>query len=104
MPLLLSPSTTAEDGPLSIEVDGLLPHRVADLARAVIERLPVVADGRPCRLGDLFAVTGDAADGQIECVGDFSRVHRLAPPCHRVESWCGGASAGTRARRCREAS
>jgi formylmethanofuran dehydrogenase subunit C len=74
---VLSPSTTAADGPLSIEFGGVLPHRVADLSLASIERLPVEADGRPCPLGDLFAVEGDPADGHIECVGDFSRVHRL---------------------------
>lgn len=77
MPLLLSPSTTAADGPLSIELDGIVPDRVADLSLAQIERLPIMADGRPCPLGGLFTVEGDAADGQIECAGDFSRVHRL---------------------------
>lgn len=77
MPLMLSPSTTASDGPLSIDVDDLLPNRVADLSLASIGRLPVMADGRPCPLGELFTIEGDPADGRIECVGDFSRVHRL---------------------------
>lgn len=77
MPLVLTPSTTADDGPLSINLEGIAPDRVADLSRQSIERLPVLADGRPCPLGELFAVEGDATDGHIECVGDFSRVHRL---------------------------
>jgi formylmethanofuran dehydrogenase subunit C len=78
MPLLLSPTTTAADGPLSIEFDGIVPDRIAELSLSTISRLPIRADGRPCPLGDLFQVEGDAADGQIQCVGDFSRVHRVA--------------------------
>ena len=77
MPLLLSPATGAADGPLSIELDGIVPDRVAGLSTGSIARLPVAADGRPCPLGELFTLHGDAADGAIECSGDFSRVHRL---------------------------
>ncbi|MFM9195183.1 MAG: formylmethanofuran dehydrogenase subunit C, partial [Planctomycetia bacterium] len=77
MPLLLSPTTTAADGPLSIDFDGVVPNRVAELFLSTIEQLPVMADGRPCPRGDLFQVEGDPSDGHIECVGDFSRVHRL---------------------------
>ena len=77
MPLVLSPSTQAANGPLSIELEGIVPDRIADRDRASIAQLPVLADGRPCPLGDLFTIAGDATDGRIECVGDFSRVHRL---------------------------
>jgi formylmethanofuran dehydrogenase subunit C len=77
MPLVLSPATTLADGPLAIELDAVVPHRVAGLSRASIERLTVAADGRPCPLGDLFRIEGDPADSQIECIGDFSRVHRM---------------------------
>jgi formylmethanofuran dehydrogenase subunit C len=77
MPLVLSPSTTADGGPLSIELAPIVPERLADLDSAAVARLPVLADGRPCPLGDLFTIHGDPADGHIECVGDFSRVHRL---------------------------
>ena len=77
MPLVLSPSTAADDGPLSIELVGVVPDRLLDLDVAAIARLPVLADGRPCPLGDLFTMHGDATDGRIECVGDFARVHRL---------------------------
>jgi len=77
MPLVLSPSTAADHGPLSIELEGVVPDRLLDLDTAAVAKLPVLADGRPCQLGDLFTIHGDAADGRIECVGDFSRVHRL---------------------------
>ena len=83
MPLVLSPSTTAANGPLSIELDGVLPDRLLDLDAAAIARLPVRADGRPCPLGDLFTIHGDATDSRIECVGDFSRVHRLGAGMQR---------------------
>ena len=75
MPLVLTPSTPADDAPLTIELGGIVPDRLVDLGRASIERLPVLADGLPCRLGDLFTIAGDIADGQVECVGDFSGVH-----------------------------
>jgi formylmethanofuran dehydrogenase subunit C len=83
MPLLLSPSTTADDEPLSIELEGVVPDRLVGLDHAAIARLPVRADGRPCRLGDLFTIHGDATDGRIRCVGDFSRVHRLGAGMQR---------------------
>jgi len=76
MPLVISrPDSPA--APLAIDLDGVTPDRVANLSPAEIARLPVRADGRPCELGMVFAVAGDAADGRIEFVGDCSRVHRI---------------------------
>ena len=83
MPLVLSPITTAKHGSLSIEFEGLVPDRLHGLSDPAVARFPVLADGRPCPLGDLFSIHGDAADGQIECVGDFSRVHRLGAGMQR---------------------
>lgn len=77
MPLVLSPSTTVDKAPLSIEIECIAPDQLAHLGRASIERLPALADGRACSLGDLFTIAGDIGDGQVECVGDFSRVHRI---------------------------
>ncbi len=76
MPLVLEPA----DGvaALSIEFDGIAPDRLADRPLHEIARLHVRADGRPVELGLLFRVSGTCADGRIECVGDFSRVHRAA--------------------------
>ena len=85
MPLLLSPSTTAGNGPLSIELSGVTPERLADLSTASIARIGIVADGRTCPLGDLFAIAGSATDGRILCEGDFSHVHRLGAGMQRGE-------------------
>jgi formylmethanofuran dehydrogenase subunit C len=74
MPLVLEP---AAPDVLSIELDGIVPDRLADCQAADVARLVVRADARPAALGDLFRISGAAADGRIECVGDFSRVHRL---------------------------
>lgn len=76
MPLVIAPRPDPA-GPLSIELDALAPDRVAGLSAADVARLPIRADCRAARLGDLFDVAGSAGDGTIECRGDFSRVHRL---------------------------
>lgn len=78
MPLVLRPITTPASGPLSIEAVTITADRLAGLAAADVARLPLAADGRPCQLGELFAVIGSAADGRVECEGDWSRVHGLA--------------------------
>lgn len=76
MPLVLVPRP-APGGPLSIELDGITPDRVAGLTSTAIAGLPIQADGRPLPLGDAFDVSGAADDGTLECRGDFSRVHRV---------------------------
>jgi len=79
MPLVLTPATdAAAGGPLSIDLAGISPDRLAGLSLADVRRLPIRADKQPCPLGDLFAVAGTAADGRLECRGDFSRVHHVA--------------------------
>jgi formylmethanofuran dehydrogenase subunit C len=78
MPLLIeSRSATTAAAPLSIDLSGITPDRVAALTAAEIARLPVTADGCRRPLGTLFAVSGDPADGRIDCGGDFARVHRV---------------------------
>jgi formylmethanofuran dehydrogenase subunit C len=77
MPLVLAP-LAGPARPLSIDLDGIVPDRLAGLDAAAIGRLPVRADGRDHELGGLFAVSGDASDGRIECRGDFSRVHGVS--------------------------
>ena len=76
MPLVLVPRA-ASGGPLAIDLGGILPDRLRGLAPAAVARLTIAADGRPCELGAVFAVSGSADDGRIECRGDFSRVHRV---------------------------
>lgn len=79
MPLVLDRSaasfTTAPTAPLSVDLAGIVPDRVAGRSAAEVARMVVAADMRPVALGDVCAVSGDAADGRIECRGDFSRVH-----------------------------
>lgn len=77
MPLVLAPRPDPR-GPLSIELDGVVPDRVAGLSAVEVARLPIRADGRPRTIGDCFEVSGAGGDGVIECRGDFSRVHRVA--------------------------
>ncbi|MFM9059354.1 MAG: formylmethanofuran dehydrogenase subunit C [Planctomycetaceae bacterium] len=76
MPLVLVPRRDPA-GPLSIELDGIVPDRVAGLSAAEVARLPIRADACPLPLGEVFDVTGAGDDGRIECRGDFSRVHRV---------------------------
>jgi len=75
MPLVLEPLPSS--GPLSIDLGGVAPDRIATLSLDELLRLEVRADERPAALGSLFTIAGDPADGRIECRGDFSRVHSL---------------------------
>lgn len=74
MPLVLAP-LAGPRAPLSIELRGVVPDRLAGLDAATIARLAVRADARDRALGELFSIAGDAGDGALECRGDFSRVH-----------------------------
>jgi len=76
MPLEITIHPTS-GGPAAVELRGVTPELLADRSAAEIARLPILADGRACELGEIFAVAGNASDGRLECVGDFSRVHRI---------------------------
>ena len=80
MPLLLTVRTDSSDEGLScrsLSVQGLLPEFVATQSLAAIKQLPVLCDNQPAQLNDFFHVDGNPEDEQIECCGDFSRVHFL---------------------------
>ena len=80
MPLLLTVRTDSQDEGLpcrSLSVQGLLPEFVATQSIAAIKQLPVLCDNQPAQLGDFFHIDGNPEDEQIECRGDFSRVHFL---------------------------
>jgi formylmethanofuran dehydrogenase subunit C len=77
MPLVLAP-LAGPAAPLSIDLIGIVPDRLAGLDAAAITRLTVRADARERALGELFAISGDARDCRIECRGDFSHVHLVA--------------------------
>ena len=73
MPLFIeSRSAKPADAPLSIDLDGITPDRLATLTAAEIAALPVTADGRRRPLGTLFTVGGDMADGRITHLGQQS--------------------------------
>jgi formylmethanofuran dehydrogenase subunit C len=79
MPLVLSVmADAASGGPLSVDLGGVVPDRLTGLSLDAIHRFPISADERPCKLGDVMRASGDASDGVIECLGDFSRVHHMA--------------------------
>jgi len=78
MPLVLTPLPPGPAAAKSIDLGGVVPERVSGLGLSDVASLPVAADGRPSRLGDLFAVSGDTTDPTIECRGDFTRVHFVA--------------------------
>ena len=63
---------TRPDVPL--ELDGVTPDRLVKLAANDISRLTVAHGNRAVELGEFFAVTGDAADGNLRIAGDCSRV------------------------------
>ena len=63
---------TQPDVPL--ELDGVTPDRLLKLAATAVARLPLAHGNRTVELGAFFAVTGDAADGNLRIVGDCSRV------------------------------
>ena len=72
MPLVLTPATDpAAGGPLSIDLAGISPDRLAGLSLADVRRMPIRADNQPCPRGDLFALAGPAADSRHECPGDI---------------------------------
>lgn len=77
MPLVLTLRDVGRP-PLAIDLDGIVPDRLASRTPADIARLTIHADGRPAELGSMFDLSGDPGDATIECRGDFSRVHRVA--------------------------
>lgn len=77
MALQLTLRDLGRASPLSIDLDGIVPHRTRDLDLRAIARLPVWADGAECACGELVTLAGDPRDGRIECHGDFARVHGL---------------------------
>ena len=80
MPLFLTTRNNLlndNQGCRHLSVQGLLPEVVTKQSLRDIKRMPVLCDNRTSRLGDFFDVDGNPDDDQIECIGDFSRVHFL---------------------------
>jgi formylmethanofuran dehydrogenase subunit C len=58
-----------------VEVEGIRPDVVCELAPGDIERLPIFHGNQKLPLAEFFRVEGDAADRRIEFEGDLSGVH-----------------------------
>lgn len=70
MPLVLRP---LDGSTPSIDCSGITPDRLADDPPAAVARRVADAGGGPVALGDVFDVSGSAADGGLEFAGDMRR-------------------------------
>lgn len=70
---------------IPVEVDGVLPDRLAAKSLGEIERLEVAHGNRQCALADLFSIAGDPSDGRIDFEGDLSGVHHIGAGMTRGE-------------------
>ncbi len=62
---------------LPVELDSLLPADLAGLSVTQLARQQVLLGNRPCELGELFGIRGDASDGVIQFEGDLRSVSRI---------------------------
>lgn len=62
---------------LPLDLAGITPDRLLKCSPAEVERLPIRLGCEPLPLADLCRVTGDARDGCLELVGDFSHAERI---------------------------
>lgn len=58
-----------------VEIEGLTPDWAGDKSLAEIERFEIFHGNRRLPLAEMFSVTGDASDRQIDFHGDLSGVH-----------------------------
>ena len=58
-----------------VEVEGITPDTVRGKSLAEIEKLEIYHGNRKLPLAELFAVSGDPSDGNMEWEGDLSGVH-----------------------------
>ena len=58
-----------------VEVNGIVPNLVENLSLDAIRSLPIFHGNRKMQLSDLFTVSGDSSDKQIDWIGDCSGVH-----------------------------
>lgn len=93
--------TRRASSPIPLEVEGIIPEKLAGLPLAEIARLPVSHGNRAEPLGEWFDVTGDAADDAIRFAGDTTTVKHVGAGMTRgqveVESGA-GMHAGARMR------
>jgi formylmethanofuran dehydrogenase subunit C len=66
-----------QTSPIPLEVEGLLPEKLAGLTVAAIEQWPVAHGNRTERLAKWFDVSGDASDMALTLEGDCGFVKRI---------------------------
>lgn len=74
MPLSL---TLAPGTPLSIDLEGMTPDRLADKSLGEIGRIEVFHGRQPVPLGELFRLSGQPSDGRLHLEGELAGVHRI---------------------------
>jgi len=78
---------------IPIEVEGLVPERVAGQSLAEIERLEIPHGNRLVPAAELFRITGSTDDERLEFCGDLRSVHwigaRMSRGAIQIEGSCG---------------
>ncbi|QDU19978.1 formylmethanofuran dehydrogenase subunit C [Urbifossiella limnaea] len=69
--------TRRAPSPIPLEVEGIVPEKLAGLSRLEAARLPVYHGNRTEPLGEWFDVAGDAADGVVRFAGDTATVKHV---------------------------
>jgi len=68
-----------------IDLDGICPDQMVSLSATACGSLPIQHANREVKLGDLFDISGDAADGHLTVESD----------CHNVKNLGNGMAGGT---------
>lgn len=74
-----------EQTAVPIEVEGLIPSALRDKGLDEIARLPIAVGNQTLPAGELFRISGNAADERIEMRGDLSGVHWIGAKMDRGE-------------------
>jgi formylmethanofuran dehydrogenase subunit C len=69
--------TYKAESSIPVDAEGLVPERVCGRSLGEIERQSLLHGNRRVPLAELFNVSGDADDGQLDLEGDLSRVHGI---------------------------
>jgi formylmethanofuran dehydrogenase subunit C len=79
--------TRRASSPIPLEVEGIIPEKLAGLSPLEVAHLPVFHGNRTEPLGEWFDVSGDAAAGVVRYTGDTATVKHVGAgmTCGRVE-------------------
>ncbi len=68
-----------------VEVEGLIPSALCDKGLSEIASIPIAVGNRRLPAGELFRISGSAADERVEMRGDLSGVHFIGAKMDRGE-------------------